>query len=193
MRSPGAPSLRCKTERLFWKQIATGITSEKTGEAVWRINTVRHTLVSSSGRDAVIHVKPHIRKVLTVRRARRVWVAQAQSFGVREVVRRLGRSPSTVFRELTRNAATRSGRLEYRASVAQWKAEQVAKGLSKRNWRLARDCATMCKSAWRQSSRRLMGVRSLGLDKLRSKDEINHIAVTVDGSMAGRPYRLSTG
>ena len=56
---------------------------------------------------------------------------QAQIFGVREVVRRLGRSPSTVSRELTRNAATRSGRLEYRASVAQWKAERVVKGQAK--------------------------------------------------------------
>lgn len=37
------------------------------------------------------------------------------------------RNPSTVSRELTRNAATRGGRLEYRASVAQWKAELVAK------------------------------------------------------------------
>jgi len=46
---------------------------------------------------------------------------------VREIARRLGRSPSTISRELTRNAATRGGRLEYRASVAQWKAELVAK------------------------------------------------------------------
>lgn len=29
MHSPGAPSLRRETERLFWEQIATGITSEK--------------------------------------------------------------------------------------------------------------------------------------------------------------------
>ena len=46
---------------------------------------------------------------------------------MREIARRLGRSPSTISQELTRNAATRSGRLEYRASVAQWKAELVAK------------------------------------------------------------------
>jgi len=34
MRSPGAPSLRSEIERLFWEQIATGITSEKAAEAV---------------------------------------------------------------------------------------------------------------------------------------------------------------
>jgi hypothetical protein len=52
---------------------------------------------------------------------------RAQDVGVRETARRLGRSPSTVSRELTRNAATRGGKLDYRASVAQWKAELVAK------------------------------------------------------------------
>ena len=46
---------------------------------------------------------------------------------MREIARRLGRSPSTISRELRRNAATRGGRLEYRASVAQWKAELLAR------------------------------------------------------------------
>ena len=46
--------------------------------------------------------------------------------GVRSIAREIGRSPSTVSRELRRNAATRGGKLEYRASVAQWKAELVA-------------------------------------------------------------------
>ena len=52
---------------------------------------------------------------------------RAQGVGVREIARRIGRSPSTVSRELRRNAATRGGRLEYRASVAQWKAELMAR------------------------------------------------------------------
>ena len=37
------------------------------------------------------------------------------------------RSPSTISRELRRNAATRGGKLDYRASVAQWKAELLAR------------------------------------------------------------------
>lgn len=51
---------------------------------------------------------------------------RAQDAGVRKIARIIGRSPSTVSRELTRNAATRSGKLEYRASVAQWKSELAA-------------------------------------------------------------------
>jgi len=53
-----------------------------------------------------------------------VW--KAQGVGVRETARRLGRDPSTISRELRRNAATRGGKLDYRASVAQWKAELLA-------------------------------------------------------------------
>jgi IS30 family transposase len=54
-------------------------------------------------------------------------LCRAQGVGVREIARQLGRSPSTISRELRRNVATRSGKLEYRASVAQWKAELMAR------------------------------------------------------------------
>ncbi|TYB69347.1 IS30 family transposase [Nonomuraea sp. PA05] len=52
---------------------------------------------------------------------------RAQGRGVREIARSLGRAPSTISRELRRNAATRGGRLDYRASVAQWHADRQAR------------------------------------------------------------------
>ena len=54
-------------------------------------------------------------------------VLRAQGQGVREIARQLERSPSTISRELRRNAATRGGRLDYRASTAQWHAELRAR------------------------------------------------------------------
>ena len=54
-----------------------------------------------------------------------IW--HAQKAGVREIARRLGRSPSTISRELRRNASTRTWRLDYRASAAQWHAERRAR------------------------------------------------------------------
>ena len=39
----------------------------------------------------------------------------------------VGKHPSTISRELRRNAATRAGTVEYRATVAQWKAQMAAK------------------------------------------------------------------
>jgi IS30 family transposase len=52
---------------------------------------------------------------------------RAQGHGVREIARRLARAPSTIARELRRNAATRSGGLEYRAPTAQWHADRAAR------------------------------------------------------------------
>jgi IS30 family transposase len=54
-------------------------------------------------------------------------VLRAQGAGVREIARQLGRDPGTISRVLRRNAATRGGKPEYRAVVAQWKAQQAAK------------------------------------------------------------------
>jgi len=52
---------------------------------------------------------------------------RAQKKGVREIARSIGRDPGTISRELRRNAATRGGQIEYRASVAQWKADMAAR------------------------------------------------------------------
>lgn len=52
---------------------------------------------------------------------------RAQGVGVREIARCLGRAASTISRELRRNAATRGGNLDYRASTAQWHTERAAR------------------------------------------------------------------
>lgn len=70
--------------------------------------------------------KPISARYLSFAEREEIALLRAQEVGVREIAYRLGRSPSTVSRELRRNAATRGGRLEYRASVAQWKTGRVA-------------------------------------------------------------------
>ena len=52
---------------------------------------------------------------------------RAQGHGVREIARRTGRAASTISRELRRNAATRGGGLDYRATTAQWHADRAAR------------------------------------------------------------------
>src|SRR5699024_6558151 len=49
-------------------------------------------------------------------------ILRATGAGVREIARILQRDPGRISGELRRNAATRGGKQEYRASVAQWKA-----------------------------------------------------------------------
>ncbi len=127
MRSPGAPSHRREVERQFWQQIATGITSEKAAEAVGVSQAVGGRWFRHRGGMTLFLSKPGSAKYLSFAEREEIALLRARDVGVREIARQLGRSPSTVSRELTRNAATRSGKLDYRASVAQWKAELVAK------------------------------------------------------------------
>jgi IS30 family transposase len=66
-------------------------------------------------------------RYLTLAEREEIALLRARGNGVRQIAAALGRSPSTILRELRRNAATRSGKLDYRASVAQWKAELFAR------------------------------------------------------------------
>lgn len=127
MRSPGAPSLRREVERQFWKQIATGITSEKAAEAVGVSQPVGTRWFRHRGGMPLFMSKPVSQRYLSFAEREEIALLRAQDIGVREIARLIGRSPSTVSRELIRNAATRGGKLEYRASVAQWKSELVAR------------------------------------------------------------------
>jgi IS30 family transposase len=54
-------------------------------------------------------------------------LGRAKGHGVREIARQLARAPSTISRELRRNAATRAGGFEYRATTAQWHADRAAR------------------------------------------------------------------
>ncbi len=127
MKSSDAPRHRWEIQREFWRVIATGLTSEAAAITVGVAPVVgcrwfRHaggmqpfSLVESSGR------------YLTFSEREEIAILRAQGAGVRQIARRIGRDPSTVSRELRRNAATRDGKLEYRTCVAQWKAEMMAR------------------------------------------------------------------
>ena len=127
MRSPGTPSLRREVERQFWKQIATGITSEKAADAVGVSQPVSGRWFRHRGGIPLFISTPIAGRYLSFAEREEIALLRAQDVGVGEIARLIGRSPSTVSRELTRNAATRGGKLVYRASVAQWKSELMAK------------------------------------------------------------------
>lgn len=62
---------------------------------------------------------------LTEREHIALW--RARGTGIREIARKLERAPSTISRELRRNAATRGGGFAYRAVTAQWHADRAAR------------------------------------------------------------------
>lgn len=71
--------------------------------------------------------RPPSGRYLLFQEREEISLLKAQGKGVREIARVVGRNPGTISRELRRNAATRGGRLDYRASVAQWKADLAAR------------------------------------------------------------------
>ena len=70
---------------------------------------------------------PPSRRYLCLEEREGISLLLAQGVGLREIARRLGRSASTISREIRRNAATRSGGFDYRATTAQWHAERAAR------------------------------------------------------------------
>jgi hypothetical protein len=127
MRSPGRPPIRRDLERAFWRRIAEGMTSEDAAGAVGVSGPVGSRWFRERGGMATFLITPVTGRNLSFDEREVMALLTAQGAGVREIARQLGRHPSTVSRELRRNAATRGGKLEYRASVAQWKAELMAR------------------------------------------------------------------
>ena len=126
MRSPGAPAHRREIQRQFWRLIATGITSERAAESVGVAPVVGCRWFRFSGGMPPFSVAEPSGRYLSYAEREEIAMLRAQDHGVREIARQLNRSPSTISRELRRNAATRCGKLDYRASVAQWKSELFA-------------------------------------------------------------------
>jgi len=126
MRSPGAPSHRREVEQEFWGEIAKGLLPEEAAHAVGASQAVGGRWFRHGGGMPPLDLKPLSGRYLSFREREEIALLKARGAGVRQIARELGRDPSTVSRELRRNAATRGGKLDYRASVAQWKAEIVA-------------------------------------------------------------------
>ena len=122
MRSPGALPHRNEIERLFWKAVATGVTSEKAAEAAGVSQAVGPRWFRHRGSVPLFMSNPLPARYLSFAEREEIGLLRAQDVGVREIACRIGRSPSMVSRELTRNATTRGGQFKYRASVAQWEA-----------------------------------------------------------------------
>lgn len=128
MRSPGRPGVNQRdAKRAFWKRIAEGLSSEGAALACGVSQPVGPRWFREAGGMAPANLAPHSGRYLSFAEREELALLRAQGHGVREIARCLGRSPSTVSRELRRNAATRGGMLDYRATVAQWKAERAAK------------------------------------------------------------------
>jgi len=127
MRSPGRPEPSRAVQREFWRLIATGVTTVEASEAVGVSWPVGARWFRHAGGMPPLSLDEPSGRYLSFAEREEIAILRAQDKGVREIARAIGRDPGTVSRELRRNAATRGGKPDYRALVAQWKAQQAAK------------------------------------------------------------------
>jgi IS30 family transposase len=128
LRSPGRPpGWRREHRQRFWAAIAGGASSEEAAVVAGVASAVGTRWFREGGGMPTVSPAPLSGRYLLFAEREEIAILQAQRCGVREIARRIGRAPSTVSRELRRNAATRAGTVEYRAISAQWHADRRAR------------------------------------------------------------------
>ena len=124
----GRPGLSAEVKRAFWQAIREGLSPEDAGQLVGVSRRVCYRWLSERG-----GVMPPVSSCARVRAlsfAEREEIAalSAGGRGVRGIARELGRSPSTISRELDRRGRWADGRrTPYRASTAQADADAKAR------------------------------------------------------------------
>src|SRR5437588_10572775 len=110
----------------FWEAIARGVSSENAAVEAGVLPSIGVRWFRKGGGMPPLTLAPLSGRYLSFTEREEIAVLLARGSGVREIARRLGRAPSTISRELQRNAAIGRGRVEYRASTAQRHAERRA-------------------------------------------------------------------
>ena len=107
MRSPGRPPAGRLEHRVrFWAAIARGLSSEDAAAQAGVSVAVGVRWFREAGGMPSVSMVPLSGRYLSFGEREDIALWRAQDLGVREIARRLGRSPSTISRELRRNAGT---------------------------------------------------------------------------------------
>jgi hypothetical protein len=131
-RPPGRlPKAQRENCRRFWTAIASGRSSEDAAVDAGVSPVVGVRWFRRAGGMPPTHFsqssKPPSGRYLSFAEREEIAILRAQGHGIRAIAGHLGRPPSTISRELRRNAARRHGAPEYRATTAQWHADQSAR------------------------------------------------------------------
>jgi IS30 family transposase len=120
-----------EARRQFWVAIATGRVSEEAAVVAGVSPAVGVRWFRQTGGMPPSQLAPSspplAGRYLSFAERELLALLRAQGLGVRAIARQLERAPSTISRELRRNAATRSGGFAYRATTAQWHADRAAR------------------------------------------------------------------
>jgi transposase, IS30 family len=114
------------TRQVFWRAVAAGASTEQAaGAAGVSVDTGKAWFANAGGMSPVELAEPSGR-YLSEDERETIGLEHAAGLGTRAIARLIGRSPSTVSRELRRNISVRRPR-RYRPRLAQHKAEARAR------------------------------------------------------------------
>ena len=116
----GRQKVRRELVREFWLLIGQGLSSEAAGARVGFGGTSARKFFRKAGGVPPLDLAEPQGRYLSFAERETVMVMRAQGSSMRAIARELGRSPSTISRELERNTPTRA---PYRASTAHGRAE----------------------------------------------------------------------
>ena len=122
----GRPGMPVQVRRRFWQLIAEGVATEAAGDAVGVSRSRARRWFGDAGGMTPVELSEPSGRYLSAAERETIALETAAGAGVRQIARLLDRDPSTVSRELRRNASVRRPR-SYRPLLAQHKAEQRAR------------------------------------------------------------------
>ena len=125
MAGRGRPRVPRQVEREFWRQVASGLTTEGASATAGVSRRVGSRWFRDGGGMPTLELTEPTGRYLSMAEREEIAVLRGQ-VGVREIARRMGRSPATISREVRRNASGGQPS-RYRATVAQAEADRRAR------------------------------------------------------------------
>jgi DNA-binding CsgD family transcriptional regulator len=183
-RSGGHPPAGRREHRVrFWEAIARGASSVDAAAEAGVLPSIGVRWFRKGGGMPSLTLARVSGRYLSFAEREEIAVLLARGCGVREIARQLGRAPSTISRELQRNAATRTGRPEYRASTAQTHADRRARRPKPASSRSQPGVASLCAGPARRSR------AAAGRERCRSADQLGWAASrTANGPTLGQSW-----
>src|SRR5262245_37120027 len=123
----GRPVSLLAVRRRFWRLVGQGLSTEQAADQAGVSLTCAKRWFRDGGGMSPVSIREPSGRYLSLREREEIAVGWAGREPVRVIARRIGRSPSTVSRELRRNRVLDRSSGGYRATLAQAKAEQRAR------------------------------------------------------------------
>jgi IS30 family transposase len=121
----GRPKLPRELERKFWRLVRSGRNYDQASDEIGVSLGVATRWVRQGGGMPMVGLAEPTGRYLSLAEREEIAAGRAAKLGVREIARQIGRSPSTVSREIWRHRGDSCG--PYRASVAQARADEAAR------------------------------------------------------------------